>query len=176
MKKRSLFPAVVVAATVVVLIGGGLWSVAAGEGDGRGQAPIDGAAPTMPLDVGTGQRLHVVVGGAYPTRAQAAAAAQPFGDLQGYYVLPVSQFRGLESRLPVTGRWMLASAFRTIEGAREFARLSRTVGQPAFVTDRLVNVGRVYAGLGQEAAPDGAGPLMHAIPASQPLPGPAKGS
>ena len=54
------------------------------------------SVPTMPTDTGAGELLLVVLGGVYPTRAEAetAAAAMVFGDVQGYYVAPVGQFQG----------------------------------------------------------------------------------
>lgn len=169
MNKRT--SVLVCSMAVTTLIGVGVWSATAG---GDGVAPpagADPAAPRMPMDVGAGERLHVVVGGTYQTRAAAEAAAVPFGDLQGYYVVPTGQFQGLAVRLPVSGRWMLASAFRTLDGAKEFADLARAMGAPALVTDRVVSVGAAYAGLGQEPSPGGRGPLLHAIAASEPLPG-----
>ena len=44
--------------------------------------------------------LVVVVGGVFATRAEAEAAnaAMTFGDVQGYYVVPVAQFQGSGSR------------------------------------------------------------------------------
>ena len=91
-----------------------------------------------------------------------------FGELQGYYVVPVSQFRGLGGALPTSGAWVLATAFRTKAGADGFVDLARAAGAPAFVTPRVVSLGGSFAGLGQEAAPDGLGPLTHPVPASEP--------
>ncbi len=125
--------------------------------------------PSQPKDAGTGEELLLVVGGVYPTRqdALAANASISFGDLQGYYVVPASQFAGLPEQLQATGAWALVSAFRTEEGAQEFAQLSESFGVPAFtVPNRVRSLGGVYAGLGQEEDPNGQGPLNHPIPAS----------
>jgi hypothetical protein len=168
-------------AVLIGILGGAAGFVAIVEAGGGGRevelpAVSDPSVPQMPRDVGAGERLLLVVGGTYASRvqAQAAAAELQFGDLQGYYVVPTGQFRGLLARLPVAGRFALVSAFRTSAGARAFARLARAAGAPALITERVVSAGGAYAGLGQEAAPDGSGPLTHAIPAS--MPDPAEGS
>jgi len=56
-------------------------------------AVLDTTVPRMPLDLGIGERLVLVVGGVYASESEAAQAnaALHFGELQGYYVVPVSQ-------------------------------------------------------------------------------------
>lgn len=59
-----------------------------------------------------------------------------------------------------TGRFMLLSAFRTLDGAEQFAELARDRGAEV-VAIRVVKTGGQYVGLGQEANPDGrSGPLL----------------
>lgn len=127
-------------------------------------------APFVFRDTGPGEYLLLVVGGVYDTEAaaEAGSAQMTFGDVQGYYVVPTAQFQDLRRRLARPGEWALVSAFRTELGAQEFARLAREVfGVPsAIVSGRVMSLGGVYAGLGQEAAPDGAGPLLYPIPQS----------
>jgi len=55
-------------------------------------AMYDPSVPQIPADPGTGERLLLVVGGAYPTEQQAedANAHMSFGDIQGYYVAPTT--------------------------------------------------------------------------------------
>lgn len=128
-------------------------------------------APPIPLDIprdpGAGESLRLVVGGVFPTRAEAAAEAErvAFGDLQGYYVVPVERFRGLAEQLGVPGDFALVSAFRTDAGAEAFLALAAGFGVPATLLPRpVLALGGVYAGLGQEAAPDGTGPLLRPLP------------
>lgn len=119
--------------------------------------------PRMPEDTGAGERLLVVVGGVYPTRAEALAAntGMVFGDIQGYYVVPVAQFQGFQQQVDEPGGFALVSAFRTEEGARGFAELAASFGHPATILpERVRSLGGLYAGLGQEANPDGSGPLL----------------
>jgi hypothetical protein len=127
--------------------------------------------PVMSPDSGAGELLVVVTGGAYATRAEAEAAneAMPFGDIQGYYVVPVAQFQGFTEQVGQPGDFALVSAFRTDEGAREFADLAALLGHPATIlSQRVRSLGGEYAGLGQEANPDGSGPLLGPIPRSVP--------
>ncbi len=125
--------------------------------------------PIMGQDSGAGELLVVVLGGVYPTRAEAEAANQQlrFGDLAGYYVVPRAQFQGFREQLGSSGDFALVSVFRTDEGAEEFASLASSLGYPATILpDRVQSLGGPYAGLGQEANPDGSGPLTVPIPAS----------
>ena len=126
--------------------------------------------PVMTPDSGAGELLVVVEGGVYATRAEAEAAneAMPFLDLEGYYVVPVSQFQGFTEQAE-PGDFALVSVFRTDEGARQFADLAASLGYPATILpDRVRSLGGLYAGLGQEANPDGSGPLTGPIPESLP--------
>ena len=139
-------------------------------------APADGRqgvliGPRMPSDSGAGELLLAVTGGIFPTKAEAEAAnaALGFGDLQGYYVVPVGQFKGLDEQVDVQAGYALMSVFRTEEGAQEFLELARTLGVPAtLVPERVQSYGGTYAGLGQEADPRGTGPLLGPVPASLP--------
>jgi hypothetical protein len=115
----------------------------------------------MDQDSGAGELLVVVLGGVFETRAQAqtAAAGMSFGDVEGYYVVPVAQFQGFKEQVPATGDHALVSAFRTEEGAQEFVAFATALGYPAEVLEhRVRSLGGLYAGLGQEPAPDGSGP------------------
>ena len=129
-------------------------------------AASDPTFPSVTPDLGVGERLLLVIGGSYPTREEAVIANEgmSFGDLQGYYVARTDQFEGLQATLdkPQDG-YVLVTAFRTETGALEFLALAEAAGNPAFLTDRLVNRGYEYVGLGQEADPDGSGPLDHSI-------------
>jgi hypothetical protein len=73
--------------------------------------------PAVPTDTGAGEFLLAVVGGVYDTRAMAeqANAAKPFGDLQGFYVVPVGQFQGFTQGVGEPGDFALVSVFRTEE-------------------------------------------------------------
>lgn len=127
--------------------------------------------PNAPRDTGAGELLLVVVGGTYPTRAaaEAANAELVFGDLQGYYVVPVAQFQGFREQIAEPDDFALASAFRTEEGAQEFLELAATFDLPAtLLPERVRSLGGVFAGLGQETAPDGQGPLQGPVPESLP--------
>jgi hypothetical protein len=127
--------------------------------------------PRMAPDTGAGEMLILVLGGQYASSAEAEAAnaAMRFGDLAGYYAVPVAQFQGLEEQLGTPGDFALVSAFRTEQGAQEFASLAQTLGYPATILpDRVLSLGGVYAGLGQEENTTGSGPLTDPIPASLP--------
>lgn len=132
----------------------------------------DPSAARLRPDLGLGERLILVIGGVYPTQAEAeqASAALNFGEMQGFYVDQITAFEGLQSAVPWKGGWVLVSAFRTQEGADQFAQIAEQAGVAnPIVTPRLVSLGGTYAGLGQEAAPDGSGPLTVPIPASRPV-------
>ena len=127
--------------------------------------------PVVPPDTGAGEMLLVVVGGVYPSRAEAdaAAASMQIGDVQGYYVAPVAQFQGFRQQVGEPGDFALVSAFRTQEGADAFVEFAQIQGNPAFVLpERVRSLGGVYVGLGQEENPDGSGPLLGPVPESLP--------
>ncbi len=127
--------------------------------------------PQMAPDSGAGELLLVVLGGVYPTRVEAETANQQtaFGDLAGYYVVPVAQFQGFKEQVGSPGNFALVSAFRTEAGAEEFVRLAQSFGYPATILpNRVRSLGGLYTGLGQEENPDGSGPLAHPIPESLP--------
>lgn len=114
-------------------------------------------------DLGAGERVLLVVGGAFTTRqaAEDANATIAFGDLQGYYVASTDQFEGLREHLgSKDSDFVLVSAFRTDRGAADFMEVARANGAPATLTPRLINRGYEYVGLGQEQHPDGSGPLI----------------
>jgi hypothetical protein len=127
--------------------------------------------PSIAADTGAGELLVAVVGGVFPSRAAAEAANSElsFGDLQGYYVVPVGQFQGFKQEAGDPGDFALVSAFRTDEGAQDFAELAATFGYEATILpERVRSLGGLYAGLGQEANPDGSGPLLGPIAESLP--------
>jgi hypothetical protein len=127
----------------------------------------DASVPQTDVDVGRGERLLLVVGGSFATQeeAEAANARIRIGDLQGFYVARTDQFDGLDQVIgDPTKEFVLASAFRTSQGAREFLDLVQTGGYPAFITPRLENLGDQYVGLGQETDPNGGGRLTDPIP------------
>ena len=135
------------------------------------QPYVEPIGPIMAQDAGAGERLLLVVGGVYPTRseAQAANATLVFGDLAGFYVVPVAQFQGFREQVGSAGDFALVSAFRTEEGARAFVELAGSFGIHAVIyPERVVSLGGVYAGLGQEPAPDGSGPLLGPVRESLP--------
>lgn len=132
----------------------------------------DPAVPSLRPDLGLGERLIVVVGGVYATQSEAelASAQLHFGEMQGFYVDQINNFGGLQSAVPQRGPWALVSAFRTQEGADQFAQIAMQAGVAnPIITPRVVSLGGTYAGLGQEAAPDGSGPLTAPVPASRPV-------
>jgi hypothetical protein len=154
--------------SLVVLLAGGTLALAART---QGRPLTSPIGPQMAPDTGAGEMLVVVLGGVHATRAEAEAAAEsmPFGDLQGYYVVPLAQFQGFREQLGDPGEHALVSVFRTQEGAQEFADFAQALGYPAdILPDRVRSLGGLYAGLGQEAAPDGGGPLTRPIPGSLP--------
>jgi hypothetical protein len=127
--------------------------------------------PAVPRDTGAGELLLAVIGGVYPSRAEAEQAndAMPFGDLQGYYVVPVGQFQGFEEQVGEPGDFALVSVFRTEAGAEAFVELATGFGNQAVILpDRVRSLGGLYAGLGQEENPDGSGPLVAPIEESLP--------
>ncbi|HEY3214370.1 MAG TPA: hypothetical protein VGL16_14325 [Actinomycetota bacterium] len=127
--------------------------------------------PVVPADTGAGELLLAVVGGIFSSRpeAEAANAALAFGDLQGYYVVPVAQFQGFRQEVGEPGEFALVSAFRTSEGARAFAELAAMLGiEATILPERVRSLGGLYAGLGQEASPDGTGPLLGPVAESLP--------
>jgi hypothetical protein len=141
-------------------------SAIAPPGAAAGPEALNDPEARQPMDRGVGERVLLVVGGVYPTESAATQAAEEFslGDLQGYYVLPVSQFDGLREQLSDPGSWVVATGFRTDRGASEFLELVSANGVPGFVTERVRNLGPRFFGLGQESNPEGTGPQVGAIP------------
>jgi hypothetical protein len=167
MKRRH---AIVVGLVVGVTASAGVIAAAAGKAPVRpSQGPPVG--PIVRADTGAGELLLAVVGGVFSSRAEAEAANETlaFGDLQGYYVVPVAQFQGFRQQVGEPGDFALVSAFRTEEGAQAFAELAGTFGNTATILpERVRSLGGLYAGLGQEASPDGTGPLLG--PSAESLP------
>ena len=127
--------------------------------------------PALRPDTGAGELLVVVLGGVYGSRTQAEAAnaEMAFGDAQGYYAVPVAQFQGFREQIGSPGDFALVSVFRTEAGAEAFAEAASVFGHPATILPtRVRSLGGLYAGLGQEASPEGDGPLTGPIPASLP--------
>jgi len=127
--------------------------------------------PSLPRDSGAGELLLVAVGGVYDTKAEAeeANAAKPFGDVQGFYVVPVGQFQGFKQEVGEPGDFALVSVFRTEEGAQGFVELAAGFGYTATILpERVRSLGGLYAGLGQEENPDGSGPLVAPVVESLP--------
>ena len=156
----------VIVTTAAAVVAGAL-GLAAARGRPEGPPAIrEGAVPEAPRDHGAGERLVLVVGGAFPTREEAEAARDRIriGDVQGFYVARTEQFVGLDEFLDTDAEYVLVSAFRTLPGARDFLALTSAAGAPAVITPRLENLGFEYVGLGQEAAPDGRGPLTRPLP------------
>ena len=166
MKRRQ---AIVAGLVVGVLASAGVMAAAAGKEPVRGRVrPVD---PALAPDNGAGELLIAVVGGVFPSRqdAEAANEALVFGDLQGYYVVPVAQFQGFRQQTGEPGDFALVSAFRTEEGAGAFADLAASFGNAATILpERVRSLGGLYAGLGQEADPDGTGPLLGPVAESLP--------
>ena len=170
--KRTVIAIVMAAAGVASLIG--IQAAVGASPPTPVQGPPaaeDASVPTLAPDLGVGERLLLVVEGLYPTReeAEAAEAAFHFGEVQGFYVAQVANFDGLRQALPGQGGWALLSAFRTREGAEQFAELAEAAGADVVITPRMTGLGGTYAGLGQEPAPDGSGPLLQPVPASEPM-------
>lgn len=117
------------------------------------------------FDVGAAEKVLVVIGGDFDSRAEATAAADamPFGDVQGFYVVSSDDLDG-----EVAGRWLLASAFRTELGAAAFEQLAHTVGSPILRRILTTYRGSDPIGLGQEMDPTGRGPLIAPLPPGHP--------
>jgi len=170
--KRTVIAVVTAAAGIASLIGvQAVVSASPPTPLERPPAVEDSSVPTIAPDLGLGERLLLVVEGVYATReeAEAADAGFHFGDVQGFYVAQVANFDGLRQVLPGQGGWALLSAFRTSEGAEQFAQLAEAAGAKVVITPRVTGLGGTYAGLGQEPAPDGSGPLSQPVPASEPM-------
>jgi len=166
MKRRQ---AIVAGRGVGVLASAGVMAAAAGKAPVRGR--VRSVGPALAPDNGAGELLIAVVGGVFPSRQEAEAANETlvFGDLQGYFVVPVAQFQGFRQQVGEPGDFALVSAFRTEEGALAFADLAATFGNAATILpERVRSLGGLYAGLGQEADPDGTGPLLGPVAESLP--------
>jgi len=166
MKRRQ---AILAGLVVGVLASAGVMAAAAGKAPVRER--VRSVGPALAPDNGAGELLIAVVGGVFPSRQEAEAANETlvFGDLQGYYVVPVAQFQGFRQQVGEPGDFALVTAFRTEEGAMAFADLAATFGNTATILpERVRSLGGLYAGLGQEADPDGTGPLLGPVAESLP--------
>jgi hypothetical protein len=162
---------VVIAGFLAAVLAAGAVSAATALTRPDPQAPDPRIGPNAPFDTGAGERLLVVLGGVYGSREEAEAANETmaFGDMAGYYVVPVAQFQGFREQIGTPGDFALVSVFRTEGGARAFTDLATSFGYPAaLLASRVRSLGGLYAGLGQEPAPDGSGPLLHPVPESLP--------
>ncbi len=169
---------IVIATGITAAAMGGVLSTVASAGSHHVDIPeLPASAAGLPIspelaaqgvlwhgeDLGAGENVLLVLGGAFATReaAEKANATIGFGDVQGYYVAATDQFRGLREHLASRGsRFVLVSAFRTEQGAADFIEVARANDAPAVLIPRLLNRGDVYVGLGQEPHPDGSGPLI----------------
>src|SRR6185436_13256798 len=95
--------AIVAGLVVGVLASAGVMAAAAGKAPVQGHGRPVGAA--LAPDSGAGELLIAVVGGVFPSRQEAEQAneALAFGDLQGYYVVPVAQFQGFRQEVGEPG-------------------------------------------------------------------------
>ena len=145
-----------VAIGLMALVAGTAVATAALSRSARRMGPPalrDASVPQTDVDLGRGELLLLVVGGSFATQEEAMAANEGIriGDLQGFYVARTDQFEGLAEVIgDPTKEFVLASAFRTSQGAREFLDLVQTGGYPAFITPRVENLGDRYVGLGQK--------------------------
>ena len=161
--------AIVAGLVVGVMASAGVMAAAARTAPARPGGRTIG--PALAPDTGAGELLIAVVGGVFPTKrdAEDANAELSFGDLHGFYVVPVGQFQGFKQQVGEPGEFALVSVFRTEEGASEFADLAATFGVEATILpERVRSLGGLYAGLGQEANPDGSGPLLGPVAGSLP--------
>ena len=70
---------------------------------------------------------------------------------------------GSDLRMPA-GRTVIATAFRTRDGAAQFVAFARTLGIRGLVAIQAHKSGGDDVGLGQETHPGGNGPLTHELP------------
>jgi hypothetical protein len=147
------------------LVAGARAAQGSGEEDISTPLPAQAVPAKVPRDAGGGERLLVVVGGAFTTREEAIETNERyvFGDVQGYYVFPATQFAGLTEVLPWQGSWILGTSFRTRDGAEEFTAVADAFDIPAVIVGPVTSVGTLYTGLGQESSPDGTGPLLRPL-------------
>ena len=165
MKRMVAIAVGLVLGTLVALVA----SAATGRSQGAGAAfppwLADPSVPRMAKDLGMGESLYLVLGGTFPSKeaAEAANAALAFGEMQGFYAVPVAQYRGL-ARATDAGSWALVSAFRTLAGAQGFKAFAANAGATPTIEGPFESLGGLYAGLGQEANPDGTGALLEPLP------------
>lgn len=122
------------------------------------------AAERPRQDTGNGEVLIVLTAGVFPTKqaAESKHASFAFTDVEGFQIVKTDGFADL-----TPGAWVLVSAFRTVAGADAFQPLAEAAG--ATVTRRIMRyTGSEYIGLGQEAHPDGTGPLNGPLPPGHP--------
>jgi hypothetical protein len=162
MKRRH---AIVAGLVVGVLASAGVMAAAAGKAPVRGRVrPVD---PALAPDNGAGELLIAVVGGVFPSRNEAEAANETlgFGDLQGYYVVPVAV-----PGVPPAGR--RAGRLRARQrvphrGGRQASRTCRVVQRRDDPARGCGASGRVR-GSRPGGDPDGTGPLLGPVAESLP--------
>ena len=121
------------------------------------------------IAIGIGLLLGAVLGVAVLAAAGRGEAGSPAGPpaLFDPSVPQIPADNGVGERLLLVvggdGNFVLASAFRTRDGAQEFASLAISASVPARIVGPVVSLGGPYAGLGQESDPSGQGPLLHAL-------------
>lgn len=130
---------------------------------------------SKPDGEGVGETVIIVVGDAFASHSEAAAAADEplFGDVQGFYVDVSDNYRlldicrGSEPRPPLladsallSGQWLLLTAFRTTAGAAEFVEQLQATQFAEAEVYLVEKLGGPDVGLGQEPHPDGGGPLL----------------
>lgn len=122
--------------------------------------------PDPRTDIGTGERLVVVIAGEYATRGEAIAAEAKMGfhEIVGFLVARSDDFDGLRA-----GRFLLVTAFRTAEGAAQFQQVARAIGVRGLRRIVTTYRGTTWIGLGQEQHPAGTGPLIGPLPPMHPM-------
>lgn len=84
---------------------------------------------------------------------------------------PARSALGVGLDWPSPGAWLTVSAFRTLEGAENFmAYLREMTPVRPFAVQVARQAGSTDIGLGQEAAPDGSGPLVAPLENQQSFP------
>jgi hypothetical protein len=150
------------------------------------EAPSVEEQPGGDPRLGIGEPLIVIVAaGPFATRQEAEVAARErsLGDIQGFYVDEAGHYEQLARydienqslrwigdpgpfvRFPVDG-WIVLTAFRTRAGAESFMN-AVNAAELEVQAWQVAKTGGEYIGLGQEAHPDGSGPLEGPLPNQQ---------
>ena len=149
-------------------------------------SPSGGTSPAADPRLGINEPLIVILAaGPFATREEAEIAAEErsLGDVQGFYVDEARHYRQLARydieddslrwigdpgpfvRFPTQG-WLVLTGFRTRAGAES---LMPRVNAAELEVEawQVLKRGGEYIGLGQEAHPDGSGPLEGPLPDQQ---------